>query len=271
MSTHLANQDYVFDLDVQPDGRVLAFGLGPSSFLLARYLGTDPDPDQDGVLSPVDNCPDVSNSGQTDTDGDGQGDACDGDDDNDTVVDGGDNCPTTPNSGQTDTDGDGQGDACDGDDDNDTVVDGSDNCPTVPNADQMNTDGDAQGDACDPTPGSTPGKVTAGGWIRAEKHSFGLNVQSTGVTTEPKGQVTYNDDTAGVSLKSVELTSIITSGTHSTIRGVGVVNGTQEVDFRIDVDDLGEPGRSDRFSISWPGYGNDGVLNGGNVQVSAAR
>ena len=80
-----------------------------------------------------------------------------------------------------------------------------------------------------------------------------------------------NDDTAGVTLKSVRLTSIIISGTHSTICGVGVVNGTQEVDFRIDVDDLGEPGRSDRFSISWPGYGNDGVLNGGNVQVSAAR
>ena len=59
VSTHLAGDDYVFDLDVQPDGRVLAFGLGPNAFLLARYLGTDPDPDQDGVLTPVDNCPET--------------------------------------------------------------------------------------------------------------------------------------------------------------------------------------------------------------------
>ena len=91
------------------------------------------------------------------------------------------------------------------------------------------------------------------------------------MTTAPKGEVTYKDDTAGVSLKSVGLTSVIISGTHATVRGSGVVNGTQAVEFKIDLDDLGEPGTSDRFSITWTGYTNAGVLNGGNVQVHAAR
>lgn len=79
------------------------------------------DADADGVPDGSDNCPNVANADQRDTDGDGQGNACDPDDDNDTVADGADNCPTTANQGQLDTDGAGQGNACDPDDDNDTV------------------------------------------------------------------------------------------------------------------------------------------------------
>jgi hypothetical protein len=45
------------------------------------------DADGDGVKDDTDNCVDVANPGQTDTDGDGQGDACDGDDDGDGVPD----------------------------------------------------------------------------------------------------------------------------------------------------------------------------------------
>ncbi|GAG07106.1 unnamed protein product, partial [marine sediment metagenome] len=49
--------------------------------------------------------------------------ACDPDDDNDTVPDVSDNCPLTPNVDQTDSDGDGLGNACDPDDDNDGYSD----------------------------------------------------------------------------------------------------------------------------------------------------
>lgn len=125
--------------------------------------GTDPldktshhpfDADGDGVVDGSDNCPSVKNGGQSNIDGDSQGDACDGDDDNDGSPDGSDNCPTASNPGQANNDKDKQGDACDPDDDNDGVADGPDDCPTISDASQVNTDknlpgGDAQGDACD--------------------------------------------------------------------------------------------------------------------------
>jgi hypothetical protein len=129
--------------------------------MLRFYYGSDievvtatgscigPDEDNDGVVDTSDNCPKASNPGQTDTDNDKVGDACDNDDDDDGVNDANDNCPKVSNSGQTDTDNDGKGNSCDGDDDNDGVADSNDNCPKVKNGGQVDTDKDAQGDACD--------------------------------------------------------------------------------------------------------------------------
>jgi hypothetical protein len=111
------------------------------------------DPDGDGVTNRVDNCDDVANADQMDTDEDAVGDACDatpnGDDDADGIDNLADNCRVVANPDQADTDGDGTGDACDSDDDNDGVNDAGDNCPTVANTDQKDTDGDRVGNACD--------------------------------------------------------------------------------------------------------------------------
>ena len=111
------------------------------------------DLDHDGIDDKDDNCLVVKNPDQRDSDGDGQGDACDfrTDTDGDGVADEFDNCPAVKNPDQRDSDGDGQGDACDAltDRDGDGVADADDNCVTVPNPDQNDRDGDGHGDACD--------------------------------------------------------------------------------------------------------------------------
>ena len=122
-------------------------------------VGNGSDPDADNVCGFFDNCPDVANSDQANTDLDGLGDVCDG-------------C--------TDVDGDGWGRAgldqstctstevdCDdtanntSDPEMDNVCGFSDNCPARVNPSQSDLDGDGDGDACD---GCTD--VDGDGWGR---------------------------------------------------------------------------------------------------------
>ena len=111
------------------------------------------DTDYDGISDENDNCIDIANINQLDTDSDGLGDVCDTDDDGDGVIDSEDNCPLSANPDQLDTDGDGLGDTCDPDDDADNVPDTEDNCPLIPNSGQEDWDNDGVGDVCgDPKP-----------------------------------------------------------------------------------------------------------------------
>jgi len=107
------------------------------------------DQDNDGVQNHLDNCPEISNVDQLNSDSDAAGDACDADDDNDSFLDATDNCPVISNTDQANNDNDANGDACDDNDDNDNFNDNVDNCPFVANNNQLNSDNDSLGNACD--------------------------------------------------------------------------------------------------------------------------
>ena len=105
------------------------------------------DPDGQGpIVAGPDNCPLVPNSQQTDTDGTGQGDACDIDDDNDGVKDE-DEVNTSPTD--PDSDNDGVSDGGNDPDGDGPLVSGPDNCPLTPNPDQNDSDDDGFGDTCE--------------------------------------------------------------------------------------------------------------------------
>lgn len=108
-----------------------------------------PDKDKDSIPDESDNCPNIANRNQLDSDSDGIGDICDDDFDNDTITNNRDNCPTVKNTDQKDVDYDGKGDACDNDSDNDGIVDYDDNCLLISNPTQVDSDNDGVGDACD--------------------------------------------------------------------------------------------------------------------------
>ena len=105
------------------------------------------DTDGDGVGDNGDNCPVTANAGQSNFDGDTQGDVCDNDDDNDGVADGSDLFPFNP-AESIDSDSDGTGNNADPDDDNDGTPDVSDAFP-LDAAESLDTDGDGIGNNAD--------------------------------------------------------------------------------------------------------------------------
>lgn len=151
------------------------------------------------------------------------------------------------------------------DTDGDGVPDGQDNCALVSNPDQRDTDGDGIGDECDPTPGSTAGKVTGGGALATPaRPSFGFTIDSRGSSV--RGNVNLVDR-AGIHFTSTSVTSLVVAGTKAIARGTGAV-GSLAVTFRLEVDDLGEPGTADRFHLQLSnGYAASDVLSSGNIQI----
>ncbi len=99
--SYLAVPAGTLTIDVEP--YLVLDALDGTSYTLSAVItptGNGPtDTDGDGVDDATDNCVDVANADQTNTDGDAQGDACDADDDNDGVLDGDDACPLVAGAG----------------------------------------------------------------------------------------------------------------------------------------------------------------------------
>jgi hypothetical protein len=113
----------------------------------------------------------------------------------------------------------------------------------------------------------TPGHVSGAGLIEDALHGnvvFGFTAKSDGVTARARCAVAAD----GTLVTCQDATLLMQAGTHVTFLGQARVNGVQ-TGYRIDVDDMGEPGRDrDVFSIQTDnGFLATGVLRAGNIQI----
>jgi hypothetical protein len=118
-------------------------------------------------------------------------------------------------------------------------------------------------------PATTPGQVTGGGWITVDGNrvSFGFNAQSDAAAGTAKGNCNVIDHATRTQIKCKTVDSLVVTPTHATFFGQATVDGTT-TNYRIDVDDLGEPGTADTFKIQTDGgYTAAGTLRGGNIQI----
>jgi hypothetical protein len=106
---------------------------------------------------------------------------------------------------------------------------------------------------------------TDGGGRVAPDVSFGFEANSDG----PKGRCSVVDHTTGTQVKCLDVTSYTRTDNAVVFGGHATVNGVATT-YTIQVEDGGEPGGSDAFSIqTGNGYAAGGTLMDGNVQVHA--
>jgi CSLREA domain-containing protein len=114
------------------------------------------------------------------------------------------------------------------------------------------------------------GQVTGGGQTSnfggTDVLAFGFNAQSDGSTL--MGQCNVEDRASRTTIKCRDVTSLLVTGSHATIRGSATINGVATT-YRIDVDDLCESGVGcDSFTIETAsGYVAGGLLKRGNIQI----
>ena len=121
-------------------------------------------------------------------------------------------------------------------------------------------------------PQVTSGKVTGGGSTSLEKGkdlNFGFVVNSDKSTT-PTGNMEFQSKLANINLHSTSFYSLsVYSSTLAVFSGTATINGVSGHTFKVTVEDNGEPGTSDKFSIEIDGgaYSTSGTLTAGNIQI----
>jgi WD40 repeat protein len=134
---------------------------------------------------------------------------------------------------------------------------------------------------CVGVPVNTPGRASGGGQTTNDlaellilrgtsaggTANFGFGVEY--VAGRPSGDLTFNDKGAGTKLRATSIDTFVVdpAGRSATFTGTANVDGVDGVLFTVKVEDLGEPGTADTFSIAFEDYVASGVLRNGNVQV----
>ena len=180
-------------------------------------------------------------------------------------------------SGSATTDGDGEAVFCyDG-----PALPGEDMITAFADTDDSGTPGPGEPvDTATKTwvlPVTTPGceiTITNGGWIIAmngDRASFGGNAKADG-DGNVSGQEQYQDHGPAQPFNLHGTPMVITCGTdetQATIFGEATIDGAGPHTFRIDVRDIGEPGKGvDHYRMQVDEYDSgDQTLRGGNVQI----
>lgn len=118
-----------------------------------------------------------------------------------------------------------------------------------------------------------PGQVTGGGQIPDPSDpsydvAFGFNAQSKNGSLVGTCNVVDQSPAKNIHIKCLDVTSLVDTGSHATFFGNATVNGAATT-YRIDVDDLGEPGQgADTYKVvTGSGYSASGVLTQGNIKI----
>lgn len=119
-----------------------------------------------------------------------------------------------------------------------------------------------------PTP-ALPGKVTGGGQVNVPggKANFGFNVKRDTTGGPVSGQLEYQNHARDLKVKGTSMTSLAISGNTASFSGSCTKNDAP-CTFTVNVEDNGEPGRTDRFTIAVSGEPVEGgILDKGNIQI----
>ena len=118
-------------------------------------------------------------------------------------------------------------------------------------------------------PGATSGKVTGGGTtnVSGSTANFGFFVQAQLSTGLVSGDLQYVNRASGAKVHSLAFTTLAIVGNTATFSGT-CTNNRVPCTFAVDVTDNGEPGKTDRFTISVSGgMPEGGTLRSGNIQI----
>ncbi len=116
--------------------------------------------------------------------------------------------------------------------------------------------------------------ISNGGWITSsngDRATFG-GVAKVAKNGTVQGEEVYQDHgpAATFTVKSTQVLAVTCSGSEATIYGTATINGAGQFFFRIQVSDVSQSGKGDRYGILLSNgyYSGDQPLRGGNITIA---